>query len=197
MPVPLSANYPPQLSMQAVWASSIKHSFNPTNMTWSGGTVTVTAPDHQLTNSDTISITSTNGSSPWVAASVTATVVDINTFTYPLVSNPVVTFVPADPSSFSMVVNNGGTYTSVELITISCATYSKLMFRPTVVQVEALPGSTTIKLQGKVHPDASWVDIQTVADTDGLTQVVFNTIYDMVRGKRTVGSGQPVLYAQF
>lgn len=197
---PLNSSYPPQQSMKAVWSSTVSYSFNPTAMTWAGGLVTVNAPEHQLATADTVKVTSTNGSSKWTTTSA-VTVIDNNNFTYSLASDPTTggttPFIACDAQGIGMVVCNGGLFVIAEFVTISCGSYSAMMVNPTIIQVEQLPTNNQITVWGKVHPDASWVSIQVVADTNGLTQVVMNNLYALTRCQLTLGSGQPVVYAQY
>lgn len=179
---------PPVLTYRSVWSATDCFFFSPDTMTWAGGTVTVNAVNHYLKTGDVINLTVPgNAGSEWVLTSKTVTVVDANSFTFPNVGalgNYPAAFTTIDAATVNKVV-------------ITCQVYSKLMFKPTIIQVEQLPVTHTIVIKTKVHPSASWVTLgSAITDVTGLTQVVLTASYNIVRIEKTVGAGQPVVYAQ-
>lgn len=169
-----------------VWggASTVVYNFFPTAASYVSGTgvITFTFKNHLLTTGDVVNVIDVNGST-FDSNSESVTVIDPNTFTV-AVNTGLTGFL--DPS----IYQNAGSFR------IDVPKYSELVINPSLLQVEALPAGTTITIQGKVDPLATWVTLATITDADGLSTVNFNTRYNLVRGNRTVGSGQPTVYAQ-
>ena len=166
------------------WSASDVYYCVPQAATWAGGTLTVTSKNHNLATADVVNFVSNVGASSWNMEDLEITVVDKDTFTVEIAE-------PADDFPDRVLT------TSTEKVIVTCADYSKMMFKPMLLQVEALPTGVTIVVQSKVHPAASWKDMATVVEADGVTQVVFSPLVNIVRCVKTAGAGQPVVYAQY
>jgi len=80
---------------------------------------------------------------------------------------------------------------------VSCKKYSRLMFKPTAIQIAAATGGGTLKVMGKLHPDAGWHEIVAASGAAALhTYPTFQ--YNLVRLERVGGSDSdmPICYTQ-
>lgn len=159
-------------------------------LTWRSGlgnVAQVTCADIDLAGGgDTVTPSTITQGSDWNLADQTITVVDADTFTTPQL---------VDPGTFPAGIVDGVILNNSFMIT--CMKYSKLMFSPSVIQGDTLPAATTIVIEGKVHPNAAWVSLGQYTLADGNFGLTISPRYNFVRGRRSVGTGQPVIYAQY
>lgn len=187
---PLFTQYhAPNLQYSKVWSDIDFYYVLPSTGTFSSGIVTFKSQNHNLVSGDVVSVISSDDTSEFNQTNVTVTVVDKDTFTVPYGSNPGNYDYNAMPQY--------GPIADAERLSITCTKYSKLIFKPEGVQVDALPAGMTITIQGKIHPDAQWVDLETVNTADGATMVEFGIRYNIVRCVKTTGTGTPLVYVQY
>lgn len=171
----------PTLTSQRVWSSTDMLQVEPTNATWSAGVITFTSKNHGIGNGDSVTVSCANVASPWNIGVVIATLVDKDTFTVPLVSDPG-QFPNTSPYPY---LNNDAK------VTVSCAKYSKTFYLIDALQVETL-NSSTIQLQAKLHDDAPWVNITATLNV-GINSI---TQYNFGRMTFATGSTAPIVYTQ-
>lgn len=185
----------PAFKYARVWSATDMYFFYP-NALWDepGSKIVFTQKNHNLTTSDTVNLVPGNATlSPgWNQSGLTATVIDADTFTVPMLFDPGP--VPNGLTSLpgpQALVNNG--------LMVTCMKYSKLMFTPTIIQGDVLPNDgTQIIIEGKVHPSALWVSLHAAyAFADGNWGLTISPVYNFVRGRLSAGAGQPVVYCQF
>lgn len=173
-----------------VWSTDKQYKFTPDAATWDSNVVTIVYEDHGLINGDSIDLISSLNGSGWNTTGATITVLDKDSFTFPLVTS--------DPTKDFPSVELYGSASQIEYLTITCSKYSELMIKPKLLQVNTLPGGVTITIQVKLHHTADWFTFDTVADTDGVQLIDFSGIsYNYVRCYISAGSGQPLVFAQF
>lgn len=176
----------PQLQYRKIWATGVSYYINAESMAWAGGTMTVVARNHNLATNDVVATLSNNTADVTLNFTTkTVTVVDADTFT----------FASSDPASAFPRSYSGSPLFLDEKITITSNGYSRLLFKPVIIQVNTLSGSDTIFVQTKIHPEAPWVTQQTLAIGDGNAIINFTTMYNFVRLARGAGSTQIVAFA--
>lgn len=179
-----------------VWSASDCHFFYPTSVTWDGSnTALIVAKNHYLSTSDVVSLTSFAGSG-WTLSNKTITVVDKDTFTFPLASNPGsgnVTINLPEYHTYPVPAQLNGPTGYNDLIKVTCTKYSKLMFRPVTIE-HTVPASTNIAFEGIVHQDSTaFISLGTVTGAGTPTLFSPTPVVNLVRGRITSGSGQPVV----
>ena len=179
----------PTLPAKCIWSDSIFYKFIPDEATWDTDVATIIFRNHGMVTGDLITLESSVEDSGWTATDEAITVVDKDTFTFPLVS--------VDPLPTFPMVQPYGSASLTEVLTISCKNYTNLTFRASALQVEELPSGMTITIQAKLHEDASWVDVDTVADSDGNEIIILEYVYNFIRGTITAGTGAPIVFAQY
>jgi len=64
------------------------------------------------------------------------------------------------------------------------------------IQINALEAGTTVKIQSRIHPSASWKDEGTYTSTDGVVLMTFAIPRAQTQVIRTVGTGPVKAFAQ-
>lgn len=182
----------PQIATTRVLSATDMYTFDPTDAVWAAGTVTFTQADHGLgtpgVNGGTTSVNIACGNTAlgWNIGTVTATKVDDNTFTVPLVTDPG-TF----PNTHPYPNDSTGYVTS--RVTVSVPSMSKTFYLADYWQMDTLGGATSVQLQAKLNESAVWTNVGTAVTTLGLA--TFSPSYNFMRFVVT-GAGSPVIYTQ-
>ncbi len=177
----------PSLQYKKIWATGVSYYTMAESMTWAANVMTVVARNHNLASADVVTIASNDTATTNLNySSKTITVVDADTFTFAAVGDP--------GSSFPRPYSGTPLYLD-EKMTITCNSYSRLLFKPTVLQVNTLTGADTVFVQTKIHPEAPWVTQQTIANANGDVIVNFTVAYNFVRLARGVGTTQVVAFS--
>lgn len=178
----------PNLHYEVVWSDDVCYTLEPDNVTWDTDHVLIEQVNHNIVDGDEIFFESTDVGSDWNFDDV-ADNGDADTFTVPLV---------ADPGDWPNGLIDGvlpGSGTK-ERVTITVPAYSKLMFTPHMLQLETIPGGTTIQLQVKLAPSAAWKDLGAAwTNADEGTIYVFANDYNYVRIALTGGTDLPLIYS--
>lgn len=188
----------PAVKYQKVWSATDSYYLYPKQVVWDepGSRIVFTNKNHTLANSDSVNLVASNpatAASSWIRTGETITLIDANSFSVPQLNYPG----PVPGGITPYTDNQSSGYINTNQFSITCMKYSKLMFSPKIIQLDTLPGATTVIVEAKVHPDAAWVTLGTYTSVDGNVALVNTNNYLFVRGRRSVGTGQPVMYAMY
>ena len=83
------------------------------------------------------------------------------------------------------------------LITDTLNTIGIVATQPKLVQVNGFAAGTTVEIQARIHPNAAWVVIKALTDTDGDYIETFTTLHNFVQVVRLTGAAEILAYAQY
>jgi len=151
------------------------HKVHLVSLTRSSSTATAIATDHQFTTGSTVTVAGADQAD--YNGNFVVTVVDKDTFTYTVANSPVT---PATGD-----------------ITAADPNLSRVATGCTVVQVETPPAGTTLKIEKRVHPQATWLQEGTdLTSASATTIVAYPTPIGFVRVRRSAGTGNCKAFAQ-
>jgi len=173
----------PQLQYKKIWAAGISYYFRVESISWLADVMTIVARNHNLAINNVISLLSNYPSTALNYTNKTVTVINADTFTIPVIGDPGEIFPKASGSPIFE-----------EVVTITSNNYSRLLFKPSQLQVNTLTGADTVIVQVKTHPEAPWISLQTLSVADSDILINLTQIYNFVRLARGVGSTQVVAF---
>lgn len=157
-----------------VWSAEVSHSLPIRTATVVGTTVTVSSLKHHLITGDPIVVEAEAGYEQF-EADTTVTVLDKNRFTYQLPSAPTIPFPVPKPGQGILIRGR-------------IPKYSQIQSFPTKVRITVPTGST---VHVETFEDDVWVNQKILLPTDGITDVIFDSLWKEVRFKLNGGTVVP------